>query len=109
MLKGPKQSFVVVAVLLVLGVKSSSKNVTKVTKNVREQNLLQSEQNFLQREQKKFANQICSKWNKNLYKVSRKCAGMKIAPNWLEKRSNYGLVRPSMAFCDLLWSCIVFS
>ena len=74
MLKGPKRSFVVV-VLLLVGVESSSKNVTKVTKNVREQNLLQSEQNFLQREQKKFANQICSKWNKNLYKVSRKMCG----------------------------------
>ena len=32
--------------------KSSSKNVTKVTKNVREHNLLQIEQKMLQREQK---------------------------------------------------------
>ena len=35
MLKGPKRSFVVlVVVVLVLGVKSRVKNVTKVTKNV---------------------------------------------------------------------------
>ena len=36
MLKGPKRSFVVlvVVVVLVVGVETSSKNVTKVTKNV---------------------------------------------------------------------------
>ena len=42
--------------VVVLGVKSKAKNVTKGTKNVREQNLLQIEQKMLQKEQQKFAN-----------------------------------------------------
>ena len=54
MLKGPRISFFVV--VLLLGVKSSSKNVPKVTKNVWEQNLLQSKQKMLQREKK-----VCKK------------------------------------------------
>ena len=89
MLKGPKRSFVVVVLVLVLGVESSSKNVTNVTKKFREQNLLQSEQKMLQIEQKKFANKICSKKNKKCYKGNRKYSVVKIAPNRIEKRAKF--------------------
>ena len=64
MLKGPKRSFVVlcvvvvalILVLVLLGMESSSKNVTKVTKNVRKQNLLQSDKKMLHSEQNVFVN-----------------------------------------------------
>ena len=39
-LKGPKRSFVVVVVLLVVGVESKAKNVSKVTKSVSKQKTL---------------------------------------------------------------------
>ena len=64
MLKGPKRSFVVVSVVVLLGgveswaKKFREKIVPKRTKNVREQNMFQLEQNVFQLEQK------CYKRNK---------------------------------------------
>ena len=61
MLKGTKRSFVVV---LVLGVESSSKNVTILTKNdaKRTENATKGTKNV--RKQKMFADKNCSKFNR---------------------------------------------
>ena len=83
--KVPKRGFIVL-VLVFLGMKLSSKNVTKVIKRVREQNSLQSEQKMLQSEQKMFATKLRCKSNKKCYKGNRKCSGKKIAPNGIESR-----------------------
>ena len=76
------------------------------------------EQKRFQREQKRFLNKICSKSNKICYKRSKKCSQKKIAP---KQRQNVvsskwqilftaicGHVKPSMAFSNLLWSCMAF-
>ena len=58
MLKGPKRSFVVVLLFVVVGVVETwVKNAANWTKNVHVQNLLQMEQKRLQKEQKLFANE----------------------------------------------------
>ena len=81
MLKGPKKSFVVV--VLVLGVKKLVKNALNGTKNVRKQNLLQIEQKI--------------------------CKGTKNVLLWHIMVSNCRvcLVWACVAFCGLLWPCLV--
>ena len=91
MLKVPKRSFVVV--VLLLGVISSSKNVTKVTKHFREQKMLH-------REQKMFAYKIWSKSNKKGYKGNRKCSGL--------VRLIVVLYRVFMVFCSMFMVFLVF-
>ena len=79
LLKGPKRSFVVL--VLVLGVESSSKNVTNGTNSVCKQNVLHNEQKMFQREQKMFANKICSTMNKKPWNGNKKCLRTKLLPN----------------------------
>ena len=74
---------------------------------------LQSEQKLLQKEQKCLRTKFFPKSNKKSFKGNRKHSGMKIAPNWMDNLNVFvayhGLVQPSMALCDLLWSCIAIS